>query len=1239
VDDDIGDYIPPQGGEAGLAIGGDYETPTGNEIPIDFEYIFYRPPSGESIAVDFISEGYTPPSGSSVSIEFSPGEESQSAEERYLFPPGVNQSAIAQTASVRLEFRVLSARPAEDGGYIGSPYIDNKFLYIKPAGMDASAYGRPGVVNWYKGANPIGFAPDAYFWGTPHVWNLLQLTNPDDYDASIFGDAFFGGGVKYVSASIGSTLSFSLPEIINTTADRVLEPDGAAPPDLGVPSASPRILYAVGVGEFLAGTALVQFPPFPVGWESSKAGAPKIEYWTKEVAVTGHQESQSLGFPLVRDKANKVLPPSVVGSGIFGDVKARNVSEVLQVAGFDGLQSSSYAEARSTRRATEVYGFIATGIDEPEVKNDTPSVTPLGVNPVIITPPAVGYWVRYVRTGGLVGGGYGNPEITKTPSISPTGLQGDMGEATIWRAVRSISHNGSDSMKAGAATVWFAVRAVPIGASIDSEEYGQAAVEHSSRLVIADGMQMSVSGRPGISNSNRYIYPSSIFEEFATSYMVGGLRFIEPPGFNTEKFGERVIPPILSVYPDGFNGEAGWPRVYNLKAVIRPSRFASAGQREDRWGRLRAYNSTQFVAMYFDPDSMLNVPSWPKWTLLENRNKTLGVIGSRADTFGGSLVEHGARVVEPEPIAPPSVSEFYLSGMVGYRIRDLPVPGIESPFMPRWHRAYNDASIVGPSGDAMDVYGVHDLEATRRYYEDVGGFDTHSVGNPMVADRVRTIEFEQRYGISPPAIKAHKVGLLTRYIEMAGNSFGGPGLASLSIRFNKIVTRWHHRDFIGWSSIRNLTPELITRGRSSEEFGDAFARLEWRPVYAQGKNTERFGSAGVSDIDRVVSIDGLSAGRFGTGLEVIKGGQPPYTEQFVSVEENGISIDLPPLYGLGLHGLNQFVLYAEGIDSEDFGFTSVQSNGIIVDYGAKSDSYGEPHVKLRNREITLESIISAGGHGKPIISPMTIWARPTTSQASANHPLGPGFYPVGAITPYAAGERFGECEVSHYTGYINHNGVTHHSIGKPSVHLKTTYIAPPSTEKSWVGWHSVGDGTRELLVISPSGSSEVGKPAIEAAPYYGPRQIEVDGIGGGVGQSLRVELLRRVVSTQGSNTEMMGSGKPGDDPYMWQGLRVGPIMPTIPVGADVSAYGEPWLSRSVRGVEAIGFTSFLSEYDVNNFSERMRVKNAYVYIPDAQQLSPVGFDRAGLGLPNAALAARYIRPDGNSDQYRKGAPW
>ncbi len=84
--------------------------------------------------------------------------------------------------------------------------------------------------------------------------------------------------------------------------------------------------------------------------------------------------------------------------------------------------------------------------------------------------------------------------------------------------------------------------------------------------------------------------------------------------------------------------------------------------------------------------------------------------------------------------------------------------------------------------------------------------------------------------------------LLKRYIdEVKLGDVTNFGNSSLTIHFNKITPRWVLQDRYGIPVIKNLTPELLTVGHSSEVHGNANLRTQWRELSQKGIVHSLFG--------------------------------------------------------------------------------------------------------------------------------------------------------------------------------------------------------------------------------------------------------------------------------------------------------------------------------------------------------------------------------------------------------------
>ena len=76
----------------------------------------------------------------------------------------------------------------------------------------------------------------------------------------------------------------------------------------------------------------------------------------------------------------------------------------------------------------------------------------------------------------------------------------------------------------------------------------------------------------------------------------------------------------------------------------------------------------------------------------------------------------------------------------------------------------------------------------------------------------------------------------------------------------------------------------------------------------------------------------------------------------------------------------------------------------------------------------------------------------------------------------------------------------------------------------------------------------------------------------------------------------------------------------------------------MRDMPVQGFDAFECTHDVQNFDKRLRVTRTPTPRPPARTLAVAGFDALQSAAPDLRAGRHYIRPDGNAEQYRKGAP-
>lgn len=1202
----------------------------------------YNPPPSASLILNWFGEPYSPPPAGAIKLEFG------ALGYGYVWP------AMGDVSAFGLPALALPAGLRPDGihpGPFGATGIQTLTNSVRATGFRSDEFGAAHLRNTGVAVRPGAIGPAAL--GTPYIWNLLQFLRASGFDASAAGKAFVSGGVKAVTPAGLAAPSMSSPLVINTTANQSARPRGIEPPKIDGPSVSPRTLFAYGVAPGGYGIALVQRNPAPSGFDGLLLGLPTIEQRTKYLSPAGIEAGEG-GFPRAFDPTLKLFVSSVLQAGVFGDTRIANRSMFVRVPGSDFLELSPWAYLENTRRPLLVAGQDCAAFGNALIANKSPSIAPLGFN-ALVGPLGVGigYDTRHVEPRGVDFLRLGAPALTKTPEIAPRGFAGAAGMPTIWPRVRVLEALGRDAQVFGKPSVWFRYRFVA-GQGFDAGIYGNPVVERVRRELLARGSQHSAHGAVLVENADRTLAPPSIWNNFAHSHMVGGLRYLRPPGFDAARFGSRIIPEIQPLYPLGFVAPFGIPALRSSWQIVAPPSITTGVQPADRWGAARAWNLLQYITLQFDPDSALNPPTWPQWTRVENRNRTIRTSGEQAARIGMAQIDNKARPLLPTGIEAPGAALGYLSGLVAYRVRPLRLEGLEAPYLSSWGRIHNSAAVLHPRASDLSLWGAPTVENTRRRFERIGGFDAAWCGYPMVAERVRTLSFEGRYTIAPPAIRLPGVKLHTRYVDGVGVDTSGIGWASLSIHWTLITPRWTLQNLYGSPAVRNLTPELGTKGRTTEEFGDQLVRLQWRPVAPDGAGTQLFGRTVIAYRDRSVSVAGLRAWAFGDRLTVVKTGAPPYSMQSINLDgewQDGRQIE--PGHGIGppedaksehvgRPTINQHVIYPEQKDpSTEFGSPRVTANSIRVEPGYSEHLIGEPFVGNRVRQIGVKSIKESSTAGWPRLSPHTIYAVVEAPyQAQLNHPLGGikqrhyvnGYLRDPGITPGNPSVTLRDRVI--LTTYRQVQWIEGET-GRPRLTLKRHYIEPRGFATFRSGWHTF-PGDQQIVLFGSIDPPALGQARLDRLDPPGPRHARPTGFISQAFGNAAIDLLHRRIRPTGLYATLMGTGKSGDRPFMWQGLRVGPHVPNIAGGFQCDMHGEPLVSYRVREAAAQGFDAFLCEYQLEAFDRRMRVTRREPYRPPTP-LAPAGIEAATYGTPDARPALHFIRPDGNADQYRKGA--
>ncbi|QLI49406.1 hypothetical protein vBPaeMUSP18_24 [Pseudomonas phage vB_PaeM_USP_18] len=1145
-----------------------------------------------------------------------------------------------------------------DGLALGFPSLERMLGILSPTGIQPVEIPSHTVANLAAPIRPSGFNAQAF--GAAEAWNWRRYVGGRGFVASLYGVAYAQGGVKEIAPKGLIPPPLGTINVINTTADQQAQPKGIAAPPLGAPGVSPRTVWPSGVYGTGAGFPRVQFPPQPAGWQSSTFGYAVVEYKTKLAAPVGI-DGFSTGFPAIRDRAITIQHHASPVTALFGDVLVRTLNQALRVQGFDSFIAGDWSEVRSTRRWLVVEGRALSEYGHAAIRNKTPSFAPAGWESLDWGGPDVGWRIRSVTPSGIATPfqQVAQPSLWQTPSLKPAGLAAPaVPSPYIWDARRYVLARGADLSAVGSPTVGFTWRRLTLeGRGVAGAAYGRPWLSHWTRNLPVLGADYLRAGVPWVTPGVRYVEPVAIPEIYMSRHQVGGTRYLGPEGFDAVRWLTRIIPESQEIFPKTFGASYGAPRVIHRTVYLLPLGITTYPEEFMHWGVARAWNLRQIITQNEAEESELRPLPWSQWTLVENRNRPVRAAGFVAGRYGSALVTNAARPVYGIGIPYPALPGYYQAGSVTHAQRWLTLDGIEPPPISRWAVAHNKAVPLLASGYVASAFGTAGVVNLRRFYQ-AQGWAADVFGYAFVADAIRTLTFEGRYGIQPPVIAMPSVYLSTRYVEPPpiATDQSKLGLPILITHRNEIIPRWSHSDRVGTEiRVRNVTPEVMTKGRNSEEFGDAFTRLEWRPVDAHGTSMQLFGSARIADRRQSIAVAGRNFMAIGDKITVRRIGQDPVVTQRIDLrvfiigaddiqreadEGYGIAAPRPAagvpnlLKGYIFHGIP----FGDAHNMLRMGQPYVTANTIRVEPGYGELLVSEPVVTLRVRTLEASTLEDTEIKlGKPRLSPHTIYAvLEASDQAIRNHDMH-----LQRLHPVNDGARFGRPSLTLYRGLISPRSIGPTSpigtwgVGRPTAYNLRRYVKAAGSNMARMGWATI-PGVQSVLLEEPVESVSWGRPSLTRPPYVGPQTVRANAIVPPPPSSPVVDFFNRAVRASGFLAQAMGASGQGSTTNMPQRLYVGPRKPNIPHGFVASDYGTPWVSYRVRGLSAEGFESFLSEYDFQNFKHRMRVTRTEIPKPRLT-IAPEGFAALETGAPDLLLGVHYIRPDGNADQYRKGA--
>lgn len=910
----------------------------------------------------------------------------------------------------------------------------------------------------------------------------------------------------------------------------------------------------------------------------------------------------------------------------------------------DDESSSTVTYVNPTGLDAQIFGIAL-------VASEAWSIRSIGFNSIRFGNPSFRNNSYFVNATGFnsVSFGYGRVFNRKT-IFQPSGLNATwFGSTKVFNSTSYIRSGAYNFFASGRARVSYKEQHVTTKQDKNFSLFGNILVAYGVRYVeMNSSLIMSRFGMVWASHSPRFIEPRGIFQQFPSYHRVGGTQNVKMEGFDFLRFGTRIIPESQTIYPSGMSTIFGQLEVRNNLYEVKPKGFLGVGEiAELRFGHIDVFNSDQYIHPYHDNTSRAAGALFPdiRQHDVANRNRTIQTYGRLITQFGYADLNNNARVVYPVGLASP-LEVDPTKTLVADGIRYIKPVSIEAPYFSAWHNIWLGAQAKTMQGPLLTLFGIPYVENTRRIYRFISFGEQTLFGKSMVSHAVRGIRIEEGYSIAPPVIPMPEVKLGVRYVEPRSIDSVRYGWPHLAEQFTKIAPHWVHVNRVGEPSLRNVTPQVRPWQFESAKYGTAYVGLYTRHIKPDGLNAQGFSRARISDRKQSVDLRGY-------GIQSLT-----ITRQH-KIEHIGAGILLPHViypYSMitknfetddkKLHKIYQNALQPESKQPMTiFGNTGIHANTIRVEPGYWENLIGKALIEHKNRTAKVSSERNDFlGIGMPRMSPHTIWAvMGAPAQAIQNHVRH-------------------QLQL-HYVDGLNENGNAKEpgiEIGTPKISHKHRFLPAGQYDAAMYGKANIknvvdviapkGLSTMRIGVIGPIGDQEISFRSQQNYALYGNHRVmfkdEYDGRVRPVGMHFTqignalVEHFHREVKPSGIDSLAMGTKKTNDYPYMWQGLRVGVHVPTR-VGGDIhSQYGTPWISHRVREAIVPGNDfALVGEYTPGKFNLRMHIYNrTQPELPASQRVLVSGFTASAFGVLDIKPAVHFIRPDGNFDNYRKGAP-
>lgn len=1149
----------------------------------------------------------------------------------------------------------------------GAARVDNQREFLLPAGLYATQYGATVIFNSDQYLLPPGYHRATLF-GAPDIRNLNRVVEAGSVgNVSRYGTAYLRNRNQHVATTGLQALGLGTPQIRNSLQFVTLAA-GIAPRNgygaLTIWNNNPEA-YPTGFNSAAYGTASV--------WNSRKYVAPaamksKLAFGPVDIRnlnrflfLTGIPRATGYGRPDIRNKNRELRPPTLGSFAVVGLHHTWNKTQTAWTA--PAARGVAYGTP-AILNLNRYYAFESAGdfaaLGEPSIWNRNRWLLVAGTAPALSGAPYIWNRNQFVRTSAIV------------PKVA-FGTPGIRNRNQFLRAAGSyMTQFGTTQLTHQHRTIYVAPAQYP--PTLPTGHWASTSPQEVA---------------PQLLNSLQMGWQHTVY---------GKTRTIRAQGFDAVEWGTRIIPPLDEIEVAGWNSLAvALPqKVYSTTRSILPPGFATHEQPWHRWGTYTVWNWRQHVTLYYDPDADTNGERWPLWTKIENRNRVVRTHSTDGAKVSRPEIFLKSRLLFPGGIEAPGWPEFYKAGSVTHWLQRVLPEGLYGR-MGTWMIVYYGQGHVRPVPMA-DFAAVPEptVVNTRRYYRWVGRIDGAAYGRPFVAYGVRTIACEARFGLEPPLMRLPRIENSDQYVAPVGAEPRGFGRTNLHIHWTTIIPRWQDTPHFGAAKLHNATPEIHTQGRPFERYGRPSVRLQWRPVTQVWSDS--FALIGKTLVGyRTRRIEPTTADYLRMGIIAdIEGGRREIPTNR-TVQPNGISAPLMPSPQMSIwvvrvtqsastgHRFGTSIrvwansLYPPSIPWRRYigeprvwlGYVPAPEPGEDPDQppsddpGEDDDTYVPPPAVSDRRIYGAGGIgttnIPLGAHNGPRVTPHTIYAPDgdeATAQARTNHPVGDDPKPI-------IGMAFGTPRFHHWVRYVQMKSADF-AIAPPSpkVELRRRYVRPQGWYHGRHGWQWVKGGVQYLEQYDSIGPSTANKrwmgepgvrdpyepppPPVAPAGFSAMRFGNIDNTSGNASNPrarLRVELKNRTLPLPGWDSMVIGRNSYRDDDSFYVDRFRYPMRLTVyfprpaPMsGFHAAQYGTPWASFRVRDLGVRGFDAGAIDYDSNHFDKRMRViRTLERETPGSQNVAAEGFDAFMASIVDARPLAHYIRPDGNADQFRKGA--